>query len=242
MHSIATRSQQLSSLILSGKYRVSSSVLFALSRPYWQSHSSRRWYKTTITNITMASLRPSLVFSRFESDYSRSRVHFILEGRDENVETAKPRELTTLHLGKISKTHGSKSHHGLRKWVCFNFIDLWKTQSSSLHHPSSMTSFRTAFSNEHMNRITEERSRVNWPRESVCLRIGPCYDSCPESERYRTSVVLMFSLHRINYRMIPPWILYPSRRSLVKLVSYHSCSCTSRISLCVKLLHSRKWR
>ena len=124
MHSIATRSQQLSSLILSGKYRVSSSVLFALSRPYWQSHSSRRWYKTTITNITMASLRPSLVFSRFESDYSRSRVHFILEGRDENVETAKTRELTNLHLGKISKTHGSKSHHGLRKWVCFNLIDL----------------------------------------------------------------------------------------------------------------------
>ena len=115
------------------------------------------------------------------------------------METAKPRELTTLHLGKISKTHGSKSHHGLRKWVCFNFIDLWKTQSSSLHHPSSMTSFRTAFSNEHMNRITEERSRVNCPRESVCLRIGPCYDSCPESERYRTSVVLMFSLHRITY-------------------------------------------
>ena len=40
---------------LSGKYRVSSPVLFAL---YWQSNSSRRWYKTAITNTTTASLNP----------------------------------------------------------------------------------------------------------------------------------------------------------------------------------------
>ena len=39
----------------SGKYRVSSPVLFAL---YWQSNSSRRWYKTAITNTTTASLNP----------------------------------------------------------------------------------------------------------------------------------------------------------------------------------------
>ena len=39
----------------SGKYRVSSPVLFAL---YWQSNSSRRWYKTAITNTTTASLHP----------------------------------------------------------------------------------------------------------------------------------------------------------------------------------------
>ena len=62
-----------------------------------------------------------------------------------------------------------------------------------------MKYFRTALSNEHMNRITEERSLVSCPRESVCVRIGACYDSCPESERYRTSVVLVFSLHRITY-------------------------------------------
>ena len=29
--------------------------------------------------------------------------------------------------------------------------------------------------------------------------------------------------------MILPWLLYPSRKSLVKLVSYHSGSCTVRI-------------
>ena len=39
----------------SGKYRVSSPELFAL---YWQSNSSRRWYKTAITNTTTASLHP----------------------------------------------------------------------------------------------------------------------------------------------------------------------------------------
>ena len=45
-----------------------------------------------------------------------------------------------------------------------------------------------------------------------------------------------------DYRMILTWLLYPSRRSLVKLVPYHSGSCTAGISLCVKLLHSRKGR
>ena len=40
---------------LSGKYRVSSPVLYAL---YWKSNSSRRWYKTAITNTTTASLNP----------------------------------------------------------------------------------------------------------------------------------------------------------------------------------------
>ena len=37
-------------------------------------------------------------------------------------------------------------------------------------------------------------------------------------------------------------LIYPSRWSLVNLVSYHYGSCTARISLCVKLLPSRKWR
>ena len=44
-----------------------------------------------------------------------------------------------------------------------------------------------------------ERSHVCCPRESVCLRIGACYDSCPESERYRTSVFTVFSLHTRTY-------------------------------------------
>ena len=50
----------------------------------------------------------------------------------------------TLHVGKTRKTHSSKSHHGLRKW------------NSSLHHASSMKSFRTAFTHEHRNCITGE--------------------------------------------------------------------------------------
>ena len=57
------------------------------------------------------------------------------------METAKPSELKTLHVGKTRKTHSSKSHHGLRKW------------NSSLHHASSMKSFRTTFTHEHRNCI-----------------------------------------------------------------------------------------
>ena len=60
----------------SGKYRVSSPVLFAL---YWQSNSSRIWYKTAITNTTTASLHSYFVFSSFESSYLRSRGHFLWE-------------------------------------------------------------------------------------------------------------------------------------------------------------------
>ena len=65
---------------LSGKYRLSSPVLFAL---YWQSNSSRRWYKTATTNTTTASLHPEIVFSSFESDNLRTRWHFVWEDRDE---------------------------------------------------------------------------------------------------------------------------------------------------------------
>ena len=44
-----------------------------------------------------------------------------------------------------------------------------------------------------------QRSHDSCPRESVCLRIGACYDSYPESERYRPSVFLVFSLHTRTY-------------------------------------------
>ena len=64
----------------SGKYRVSSPALFAL---YWQSNSSRRWYKTAITNTTTASLHPWIVFSSFESDYLRSGGHVLWEDRED---------------------------------------------------------------------------------------------------------------------------------------------------------------
>ena len=60
------------------------------------------------------------------------------------METANSRELKTLHVGKTRTTHGSKSHHGLRKW------------NSSLHHASSLKSFRTAFTHEHRNCKTGE--------------------------------------------------------------------------------------
>ena len=78
------------------------------------------------------------------------------------METAKPRELKTLHVGKTRTTYGSKSHHGLRKW------------NSSLHHASSLKSFRTAFTHTHSNCKTggkryHQRSHVSCPRESVCL-------------------------------------------------------------------------
>ncbi len=44
-----------------------------------------------------------------------------------------------------------------------------------------------------------ERSHVSCPRDSVFLRTGACYDSCLESEKYRTSLFLVFSLHTRTY-------------------------------------------
>ena len=105
-----------------------------------------------------------------------------------NVETANPRELKTLHVGKTRTTHGSKSHHGLRKW------------NSSLHHASSLKSFRTAFTNEHSNCKTEEgNDTANARILAAHEKAFDCYDSCRESESYRTSVFLVFSLHTRTY-------------------------------------------
>ena len=92
------------------------------------------------------------------------------------METAKPRELTTLHVGKTRTTHGSKSHHGLRK------------RNSSLHHASSLKSFRTALTHEQRNCITGEgNDTANARMLAAHEKAFACYDSCPESERYRTS-------------------------------------------------------
>ena len=105
-----------------------------------------------------------------------------------NVETANPRELKTLHVGKTRTTHGRKSHHGLRKW------------NSSLHHASSLKSFRTAFTNEYRNCKTEEgNDTANAHILAAHEKAFACYDSCRESERYRTSVFLVFSLHTRTY-------------------------------------------
>ena len=60
------------------------------------------------------------------------------------METAKPRELNTLHVGQTRKMHGSKSDHGVRKW------------NSSLHQAFSLKSFRTAFTHKQWNCITGE--------------------------------------------------------------------------------------
>ena len=163
------------------------------------------------------------------------------------METANPRELKTLHVRKTRTTHGSKSQHGVRKW------------NSSLHNASSLKYFRTAFTHEHRNCKTGEG---NDTAKTLMLaaheKAFACYDSCRESERYRTSVFLVFSLHtrtytrnaydNLNYRSEKrlkrlhndSTMAHPSRRSLVNRVTYHSGSCTVRISLCVKLLHSRK--
>ena len=98
-----------------------------------------------------------------------------------NVETAKPRELKTLHVGKTRTTHGSKSHHWLRKW------------NSSLHHASSLKSFRTAFTHDHRNCITGEgNDTANARNLAAHEKAFACYDSCPESEMYRTSIFLVF--------------------------------------------------
>ena len=104
------------------------------------------------------------------------------------METAKPRELKTLHVGQTRTTHGSKSHHGLRKW------------NSSLHDASSLNSFRTAFSYEHRNCITGQgNDTANARMLAAHGKAFACYDSCPESEMYRTSVFLVFSLHTRTY-------------------------------------------
>ena len=105
-----------------------------------------------------------------------------------NVETANPRELKTLHVGKTRTTHGSKSQHGLRKW------------NYSLHHASSLKSFRTAFTHEHRNcKNGEGNDTANTRMLAAHEKAFACYDSCRESERYRTSVFLVFSLHTRTY-------------------------------------------
>ena len=104
------------------------------------------------------------------------------------METANPRELKTLHVGKTRTTHGSKSHHRLRKW------------NSSLHHASSLKSFRTAFTHEHRNCKTGEgNDTANARMLAAHEKAFACYDSCRESERYWTSVFLVFSLRTRTY-------------------------------------------
>ena len=111
--------------------------------------------------------------------------------------------------------------------------------------------------------IAEERNDAEYARglaarekvfACVLEHVRP-YDSYPESESYTVGAYVCLPcvcLHRMtytecvwqlellvwnDYRMIQPWILCPSWRSIAKLVTYHSGSCTARISLCVCLLH-----
>ena len=84
--------------------------------------------------------------------------------------------------------HGSKSNHRLRKW------------NSPLQHASSLKSFRTAFTHEHRNCKTGEGNDTTNARMLATHEIAfDCYDSCRESERYRSSVFLVFSLHTRTY-------------------------------------------
>ena len=54
--------------------------------------------------------------------------------------------------------------------------------------------------------------------KAFCLRIGACYDSCLESERYRTSVFLVFSLHIRTYmKCIYDTLNYRSEKRLKRL-------------------------
>ena len=124
------------------------------------------------------------------------------------METAKPRELTTLHVGKTRTMHGSKSYHGLRKW-------------NSLHHASSLKSFRTAFNHKHRNCITGEgNDPANARNLAAHEKAFACYDLCPESERYRTSVFLVFSLHTRTYtKCIYDNLNYRSEKRLKRLQS-----------------------
>ena len=76
------------------------------------------------------------------------------------METAKPRELKTLHFGKKTRTtHGSKSH------------------------ASSLKSFRTAFTHEHSNCITGDgNDTANARMLAAHEKAFACYDSCPVSD------------------------------------------------------------
>ena len=95
----------------------------------------------------------------------------------------------------MAATHGSKSHHGLTKW---------------LHNASSLKSFRTAFTHEHMNCKTGEgNDTANVRMLAAHEKEFACYDSCRESERYRTSVFLCLvyiheltrnTYYNLNYR------------------------------------------
>ena len=163
------------------------------------------------------------------------------------METANPRELKTLHVGKTRTTHGSKSHHGLRKW------------NSSLHHASSLKSLCNAFTHEHRNCKTGEgNDTANARMLAAHEKAFACYDSCRESERYRTSVFLVFSLHTRTYtRNAYDNLNYRSEKRLKRLQNDSTTALISftkvaresgaisfwlvvRMSLCVKLLHSRK--
>ena len=108
----------------------------------------------------------------------------------------------------------SKSHHGLRKW------------NSSLHHASSLKSFRTAFTHEHRNCITGEgNDTANARMLAAHEKAFACSDSCPESERYRTSVFLVFSLHTRTYTKCI-WQLELSVRETSETITewfYHGC-------------------
>ena len=84
------------------------------------------------------------------------------------METAEPRELNTLRIGKTRTTHGNKSHHGLRKW------------NSSLHNASSLKSFHTEFTHEHRNCITGERNDI---ANASMLAAHEKAFACPESEK-----------------------------------------------------------
>ena len=69
-----------------------------------------------------------------------------------------------------------------------------------VHHASSLKYVRTAFTHEHVNCKTGEgNDAANARILAAHEKAFACYDSCPESERYRTSIFRVFSLHTRTY-------------------------------------------
>ena len=139
MQSIATRSRKMSSLIWKRQGIIASFICVILAIEF-VSKMVQNCYHQHHHGVTPPLIRLQLV-RIYLSSLQRA---FSVRICRRNVETANPRELKTLHVGKTRTTHGSKSHHGLRKW------------NSSLHQASSLKSFRTAFTHEHRNCKTGE--------------------------------------------------------------------------------------
>ena len=184
---------------LSGKYRVSSPVLFAL---YWQSDSSRRWYKTAITNTTTASLHPEIVFRSFESDNLRTRWHFVWEDRDEMWRPLNQESWRFCTLEKQGKRMTANRTTGWENG--FTSTSLISERHRTLRYPtSSMKSFRTAYTHEHRNWITGEGNDT----ANACIlaaheKAFACdleHVTIHVLKRYRTSDFLVFSLHTRTY-------------------------------------------